>query len=131
MHFIVAEMIVNRLTPQADLAPEPVAPAPGLLRSLLSGLAARLFVSLPAQDRQEAMLNAEVERLAALSPHLLEDIGIDPVTCQLIEPEAVLHASKAPVQEHAPTVVFPVRQKPRMVRILPTARGLKVGALPA
>lgn len=131
MHISIADMMVNRLTPNMHIDSEPAIRSPGLVRSMMSMLASRLWVGTPAHDPRQQTLDAQVERLAALSPHLLVDIGIDPVTREMLDPEQKPQPAEQIVQEIAPTAVIPVRQRVQSVRLRPADRGPQVGALPA
>ncbi len=78
LHIAVAEMLVDRLS----VAPREK-PAHG--RIARASLAACVVIRrgaalLLGRERAEPALSAQVERLAALSPHLLLDAGIDPAT---------------------------------------------------
>jgi hypothetical protein len=131
MCIAVAEIFVNRLTHAATDETAARPDAPGLLRRGLraaSRVLARVFVAKAAPQPD---LEAQLARLAALSPHLLVDIGVDPITRTLINPADNAAPVVAPVDENVPTDVFPTRQRPREVRVRPADRRVPVGALPA
>ena len=128
MHVAIAEMLVNRLTP--DGYQEPVVRSPGLLRAMLSRIAARLWAGTAAHEMDAQDLDAQVERLAAISPHLLVDIGIDPVTLEMLDPEALPQPAPA-VPDTSPAAVVPAREDRRPIRLRPAHRSLPVGLAPA
>ena len=85
--------------------------------------AARLRAHI-ARRRSDTALEAEIERLASLSPHLLPDIGLDPHSRELVAPEP-LPLAETPMPAPSPA---PVRQRAGRLRAqaavqaLPAAR---------
>jgi hypothetical protein len=131
MSIAVAEMLVGSLTRAATDSSDAPPKAPGLARRwarAASGVLGRVLFARPAP---EPYLEAQLARLAALSPHLLVDIGVDPITRKLIEPADDATPVAMPVQQDVPTDVFPTRTKPRAVRVRPADRRVPVGAVPA
>ena len=100
------------------------------LRAMLSRIAARLWAGTAAHEMDAQDLDAQVERLAAISPHLLVDIGIDPVTLEMLDPEAIPQPAPA-VPDTSPAAVVPAREDRRPIRLRPAHRSLPVGLAPA
>ncbi len=131
MHVVIAEILVNRLTPDYQ---EPVERGPGLLRRALSRIAARLSYCLSfgmaAEERQAQSLDAQLERLAKISPHLLVDIGMDPVTMEHLDPEALPMIAR-PRPESIPTATLSAQHELPPLRLHPSGRGFQPGVAPA
>jgi hypothetical protein len=110
----VANVLIDHAAPvNRDLARRMARPAKqetgkGLLKRFWRGLAlafAPSAVLLPSRSVRVPGLDAEIARLRETSPHLLVDIGIDPVTGASIPP-AIVEPEPAP--EVQPVVVRPV-----------------------
>lgn len=131
MHVVIAEILVDRLTPDYR---EPVERGPGLLRRTLSWMVARLSYGLSfgmaAEERQAQTLDAQLERLAEISPHLLVDIGIDPVTMEHLDPEALPLIAR-PRPDSVPTAALAAQEELPPLRLRPSGRGLQPGVAPA
>lgn len=111
-HHSIMSQLMNTYMP-GPIDPDLPQPRMGWMGRLkarmgLADAAGRLRAAIERR-RSEAALEAEIERLASLSPHLLPDIGLDPVKRDLVEPE--LQA-----RPDMPVAAAPAPQRPRASR---------------